>query len=305
MISDDELSTRARALAAAVEPFAGQVYFSPECHEAYAALGFAGSPGRFGDVAAPDGPAYFCSRGSVMGQVPGEVVAAAFGVFNPAVVIPLVAQGWGHTDAATLCDARTEGAVGQLRRVLGDSPAGVDRANDLLARAVEPLRPEGRPLYGGQASLGLPGEPLADAWRRADMLREYRGDAHVSAWTAAGLDATEIGLLTELFWGLPLRTYIRTRAWSDADLDAAEARLVDRGLLDGGAFTDEGRAEREAIERATDRQCRPFVEALGDDLDELLGILEPWGQAIRDAHGYPASGPHDLAHAATDGRSRE
>jgi hypothetical protein len=305
MISDDELSARARALAAAVEPFAGQVYFSPECHEAYAALGFAGSPGRFGDVAAPDGPAYFCSRGSVMGQVPGEVVAAAFGVFNPAVVIPLVAQGWGHTDAATLCDARTEGAVGQLRRVLGDSPAGVDRANDLLARAVEPLRPEGRPLYGGQASLGLPGEPLADAWRRADMLREYRGDAHVSAWTAAGLDATEIGLLTELFWGLPLRTYIRTRAWSDADLDAAEARLVDRGLLDGGAFTDEGRAEREAIERATDRQCRPFVEALGDDLDELLGILEPWGQAIRDAHGYPASGPHDLAHAATDGRSRE
>ena len=305
MISDDELSTRARALAAAVEPFAGQVYFSPECHEAYAALGFAGSPGRFGDVAAPDGPAYFCSRGSVMGQVPGEVVAAAFGVFNPAVVIPLVAQGWGLTDAATLCDARTEGAVGQLRRVLGDSPAGVDRANDLLARAVEPLRPEGRPLYGGQASLGLPGEPLADAWRRADMLREYRGDAHVSAWTAAGLDATEIGLLTELFWGLPLRTYIRTRAWSDADLDAAEARLVDRGLLDGGAFTDEGRAEREAIERATDRQCRPFVEALGDDLDELLGILEPWGQAIRDAHGYPASGPHDLAHAATDGRSRE
>jgi hypothetical protein len=305
MISDDELSTRARALAAAVEPFAGQVYFSPECHEAYAALGFAGSPGRFGDVAAPDGPAYFCSRGSVMGQVPGEVVAAAFGVFNPAVVIPLVAQGWGHTDAATVCDARTEGAVGQLRRILGDSPAGVDRANDLLACAVEPLRPEGRPLYGGQASLGLPGEPLADTWRRADMLREYRGDAHISAWTAAGLDATEIGLLTELYWGLPLRTYIRTRAWSDADLDAAEGRLVDRGLLDGGAFTDEGRAEREAIERATDRQCRPFVEALGDDLDELLGILVPWGQAIRDAHGYPASGPHDLAHAATDGRSRE
>jgi hypothetical protein len=304
MISDDELSRRARALAAAVEPFAGQVYFSPECHEAYAALGFAGSPGTFGDVAAPDGAAYFCSRGSVMGQVPGEVVAAAFGVFNPAVVVPLVAQGWGHTDAATLCDARTGGAVGQLRRILGDSPDGVDRANDLLARAVAPLRPEGRPLYGGLSSLGLPGAPLADAWRRADMLREYRGDAHVSAWTTAGLDATEIGLLTELYWGLRLRTYIRTRAWSNADLDAAEARLADRGLIADGAFTDRGRAQREAIEQATDRQCRPIVEALGDDLDELLGILEPWGQAIRDARGYPASGPHDLADAATDGRSR-
>jgi hypothetical protein len=299
VISDDELSAKARALAGAIEPFAGQVYFSPECHEAYEALGFGGSPGLFGDVAAPDGPAYFCSRGSVMGQVPGEVVAAAFGVFNPAVVIPLVDQGWTHTDAATICATRTEGAVGQLQRILGAKPDGVDRANELLARAVEPLRPEGKPLYGGQASLGLPGEPLADAWRRADMLREYRGDAHIAAWTTACLDATEIGLLTELYWGMPMRRYIRTRAWSDADLDAAEARLADRGLIEAGAFTDQGRTGREAIERATDRQCRPFIEALGDDLDELLGILEPWGRAIREEHGYPADGPHDLARASS------
>jgi hypothetical protein len=298
-ISDDELSPRARALAGALEPVAGQVYFSPECHAAYADLGFAGSPGRFGEVAAPDGAAYFCSRGSVMGQVPGEVIAAAFGVFNPAVVVPLVARGWSLTDAATICEARTAGATGQLRRILGERPDGLDRANELLARAVEPLRPEGRPLFGGLASLGVPGEPLADAWRRADMLREFRGDAHVCAWTAAGFDATEIGLLTELYWGLPMRTYIRSRSWSDADLDAAEARLVDRGLVADGTMTPAGRAEREAVEVTTDRQCRPIVEALGDDLDELVGILDPWGAAIRDAHGYPAAGPHDLARASS------
>jgi hypothetical protein len=301
-ISDDELTRRARALAGALEPVAGQVYFAPECHEAYAALGFGPSPGEFGAVAAPDGSAYFCSRGSVMGQVPGEVIAAAFAVFNPAVVVPLVAQGWSLTDAATICDARTTGATGQLRRILGPEPDGLGRAGELLARAVEPLRPEGRPLYGGLASLGLPGEALADVWRRADMLREYRGDAHTSAWTAAGFDATEIGLLTELYWGLPLRTYVRTRAWSDAELDAAEARLADRGLLAGGQFTPAGRAAREDVERATDWQCRPLVEALGDDIDDLLGILRPWGAAIRDARGYPASGPHDLAGAT--GRRR-
>jgi hypothetical protein len=295
MITDDELSRRARALAGALEPVAGQVYFSPECHEGYAALGFSPSPGNFADVAAPDGAAYFCSRGSVMGQVPGEVVSAAFAVFNPAVVVPLVSYGWTLTDAATICEARTAGAVGQLARILGAEPDGLAWANDLLARAVEPLRPEGRPLYAGLASRGLPGEPLADAWRRADMLREYRGDAHACAWTTAGLDATEIGLLTELYWGLPLRTYIRTRSWSDDELDAAEARLVERGLVVEGGFTPEGRAEREAVEQATDRQCRPIVEALGDDLDDLLGVLLPWGEAIRAAHGYPASGPHDLA----------
>jgi hypothetical protein len=296
-ISDDELTGRARALGGALEPFAGQVYFAPECHEGYVALGFGPSPGEFGAVAAPDGSAYFCSRGSVMGQVPGEVIAAAFAVFNPAVVVPLVTQGWSLTDAATICDTRTAGATDQLRRILGPEPDGLGRAGDLLARAVEPLRPEGRPLFGGLASLGLPDEPLADAWRRADMLREYRGDAHTSAWTAAGFDATEIGLLTELYWGLPLRTYVRTRAWSDADLDAAEARLTDRGLVADGQFTPQGRTVREDVERATDRQCRPVIEELGDDLDELLGILRPWGQAIRDAHGYPASGPHDLAGA--------
>jgi hypothetical protein len=298
VITDDELSRRARALAAALEPFAGQVYFSPECHERYAALGFGASPGRFGEVAAPDGPAYFCSRGSVMGQVPGEVVAAAFAVFNPVIVVPLVAQGWSLTDAATICDARTAGATDQLRRILGERPAGLDRACELLARAVEPLRPGGRPLFAGLASLGLPGEPLADAWRLADMLREYRGDSHTSAWTAAGFDATEIGLLTELYWGVPPRSYIRTRAWSDAELDAAESRLADGGLVADAALTPAGRAEREAIERATDRQCRPVVEALGDDLDDLLDILQPWGREIRDAHGYPASGPHDLARAS-------
>jgi hypothetical protein len=288
-------STRARALGAALEPVAGQVYFSPECHTAYEALGFSQSPAVVTGVAMPDGPAYFCSRGSVLGQVPGEVVAAAFGVFNPAIVVPLVAMGWAHTDAAAICAARTAGAVGQLERILGVEPDGLARATELLDQANRPLRPEGRPLYAGLLSLGLPGDPMGDLWRLADRLREYRGDAHIVAWSAAGFDATEIGLLTELYWGLPLRTYIRTRAWSDADLDAAEARLEARGLVAGGAFTDEGRAAREQVELVTDELCRPLIDALGDDFDELVGILGPWGDAIKAAGGYPGSGPHDLA----------
>jgi hypothetical protein len=290
---------RARRLAGALEPFAGQVYFSPECHDAYAALGFAPSRGKAGAVALPDGPAYFCSRGSVMGQVPGELIAAAFAVFNPAAVVPSVHYGWSLTDAATICDARTNGAVAQLARILGDHPDGIERAVELLTRANAPLRPEGRPLFAGLLALGLPGDPLADAWRLADRLREYRGDAHTASWTAAGYDATEIGLATELFLGLPLRSYVRTRAWSDDELDAAEARLVDRGVFSGGAFTDQGRAEREAIEQATDRQCRPIVDALGDDLDELIGLLLPWGEAIRGAGGYLGGGAADLARPAT------
>jgi hypothetical protein len=287
----------ARTLAGALEPFAGQVYFAQECHDLYEKLGFGPSPGAFGGVAGPEFTAYFCSRGSVMGQVPGEMIAAAFAVFNPSTVVPAVDAGWAITDATTICQARDDGAIGQLARILGDKPEGVDRANELLARAVAPLRPEGRPLYAGLLSLDLPGSPLGDAWRRADMLREYRGDSHTAAWIAAGFDATEIGLLTELFWGLPTRTYVRTRAWSDAELDAAEARLVDRGLVKDGAFTDEGRAAREAVEAATDLQCRPIIDALGADFGDLIAILRSWDAPIQAQGGYPASTPADMADA--------
>jgi len=279
-----------------LEPVAGQVYFSPECHSAYAELGFSPSPGTLrGGVELPDGAAYFTSRGSVMGQVPGEVVAAAFAVFNPEAVVPAVAFGWTKVDAATICEARTRGAVAQLRRVLGDEPAGLARATELLAAAVAPLRPEGKPLFAGLVSLGLPGDPMGDAWRLADQLREYRGDAHTAAWTSAGLDATEIGLLTELYWGLPMRSYIRTRAWSDAQLDAAERRLAERGLVADGGLTESGRAVRESVEVDTDAQCAVVVDTLGDGLDELIDLLTPWGAAIREAGGYPPQGPHDLA----------
>ncbi|MHB8467485.1 MAG: SCO6745 family protein, partial [Acidimicrobiales bacterium] len=274
---DDEVSVRARALGGALEPIAGQVYFSPECHSRYEKLGFGASPGAANGVALPDGPAYFCSRGSVMGQVPGELISAAFAVFNPAAVVPSVAFGWALTDAATICEARTAGATEQLVRILGEQPSGIDVAIGLLDQANQRLRPEGRPLYSGLLSLGLPGNPMGDLWRLADRLREYRGDAHTAAWTAAGFDATEIGMLSELYWGLPSRSYVRTRAWSDADLDAAAARLGDRGLLADGAMTDQGRTEREEVELATDRQCRPIVEALGDDFDALIATLLPWG----------------------------
>jgi hypothetical protein len=285
----------ARAIAGAVEPFTGQVYFSPECHAGYEALGFSPSPGKMGEVALPDGSAYFCSRGSVMGQVPGEVVAAAFGVFNPAVVVPAVAHGWTLVDADTICQARTDGAVGQLRRILGDAPDGIERGVELLRRATDGLRPEGKPLFAGLVAQGLPGEPLADAWRLADQLREFRGDVHVNAWASAGFDATEIGLLTELYWGLPMRTYVRSRAWSDAELDAAEERLVARGLVADGAFTEAGRAAREAVEVATDDGCRPITDRVGDDVDELVGLLGGWSRAVQTAGGYPGAGPHDLA----------
>ena len=294
------LSTKSRNLWALLEPIAGQVYFSPECHANYQALGFAGSRGVQDGVAMPDRSAYFTSRGSVMGQVSGQVVTATFAVFNPEVVIPAVEQGWALTDATTICDARDRGAIAQLERILGTSPTGIDRVNEILLRAYSPLRVEGRALFAGLKGLQMPTTPIGKLWRLTDALREYRGDSHIAAWVSQGLDAIELCLLTDSFSGLPLRTYSATRGWRDTDFDPATESLVAKGLLDAksGTYTEEGRKLRELIEVKTDEQMRQAIEAIGNDFDELSGLLAPWGAAIKSAGGYPKMGPHDMALAA-------
>ncbi len=285
----------ARAIGSAIEAFTGQVYFSPECHARYHALGFAPSSAEVKGVAMPDGPAYFCSRGSLMGQVPADLIAAAFAVFNPDAVAGAVNHGWSITDATTICAERTAGAVEQLERILGPSPDGIDRARELVELAAIGLRPEGRPLYAGTRSQPRPPSALGATWWLADQLREYRGDVHTAAWITAGVDATEMGLLTELYWGLPMRSYSRSRAWTDDQFEAAEARLIGRGLVADGGLTDAGRAFREDIEVATDRGCQPIVDGFGEQLQEFLDLMNGWSSMIRDANGYPAAGPHDLA----------
>lgn len=286
----------ARRLGGALEPVIGAIYFAPEAHAAYEALGFAGSPGGDNSVEWPEPIAYATSRGSILGQVEPMVVAAAFAVFKPSQIAASVRQGWTITDAHTIFATRDTAALAQLERVLGLDPDGADRIDELLTRAVGDLTFAGRPLAAGLAERSPADHRLGAIFRHGDLLREYRGDSHNAAWVAAGLNGTEIGLLTELYWGLPPRSYSRTRAWSDDDLDQAHERLQSQGLLDAeGQLTEPGREFREGIETATDAQMAPVMAALGDDAIELVDLLKPWGAAIRAVGGYPASGPHELA----------
>jgi hypothetical protein len=118
------------------------------------------------------------------------------------------------------------------------------------------LRPEGRSLFAGLLALPVPDDPWGAVWRHGDRLREYRGDAHIAVWASDGFDPVEIGLLTEPYWGLPLKSYIRSRAWSEEQLDAGIDRLRSRGLLTDEGLTDDGRAVRESIEERTDHAMR-------------------------------------------------
>jgi hypothetical protein len=284
-----DLHRTARRLRDLVEPIAASVYFAPECHDNYAALGFAASPGEFAGVAAPEMNAYFTSRGACLGQVPGEVVTAAFGVFTPAIVVPAVTQGWATTDRDSVLAARLDGQRAHLERILGPEPAGIERGTTLLRQVAEAAQHAGRPMFAGLASLGYPGDPIGDLWRAADLVREHRGDCHTIAWTSSGLTAPEIMLVTELWWGMPARSYSLTRGWTTEQYDAAEDRLRTDGLLDDGGLTGQGRDLRRRIEHDTDRLEASAVAALGDDVAELFALLEPWSAAIVAGGGYPAS----------------
>jgi hypothetical protein len=130
-------------------------------------------------------------------------------------------------------------------------------------------------------------------WRLGDMLREFRGDAHIAAAAAAGFDGCQLQVLTERAAGMPPRSYAAGRAWSPEQLGVAEDALRERGLLDGDVVSAAGSAARQSLEADTDELCAPMVRALGDDVIELIAALQPWGAAVRAAHGYYPSSPQE------------
>jgi hypothetical protein len=283
------MTTVARRIWDVVEPIAANVYFAPEVHAAYHEIGFDPSTRSSGGVHYPDMVAYFTSRGACLGpHVDGHVVASAFGVFKRPMVVAAVADGWRRADQATVLAARERGAVASLRRLIGDEPVGLLWATEVLQRMVDAAPGEGRALFSGLLSLGDPDDPMGAFWRAADLVREHRGDSHIAAWTSADLDACEIGVLTDPWRGQPFKSWVRSRGWTEDELDAASDRLRSRGLLDGDQLTDAGRALREGIDDTTDRMEGRLVAALGSDAQQLFDLLDPWCDAIVADGGYPA-----------------
>lgn len=268
----------ARAIRNLVEPLAAGVYFSPEAQAGYQTLGL----NYF--------ESYFCSRGACLGAAPWSVICAAFAAFKPSAVESAVTVGWTKTTPAALLEARARGATAQLERLLGEiaTETEVRRATEILLAMTDGVDPSGRALYAGLSVLDRPTSMFGALWRAADLVREHRGDGHIAAWIPH-VDSTEITILTELAWGIPARSYVFTRGWSEEDVDAGYERLTARGLIADGALTAAGTALREHIERTTDETTRPVIERLGDRFEELSGILAPLADAIVTGGGYPTS----------------
>lgn len=265
------------------------VYFSPEAFEEYAALGI--SDGWAG---------YFRSRSAAMGAVSGDVVAATFYNFNPALVRRSVA--W-DVPPADVYAARLRGVRRTLERLLGDE-AGyeLDRASKLLRPLVELCPPEGRPIAAPHALLPWPDDPLLGVWHGANVLREFRGDGHVAVLVRHGVRPVEALLLHVGYMQLSGRGrewFFMTREWDEAAQKEGADALRERGFLDAeGMLTDGGGKFRGMIEHDTDRSATAPFAAFGDErCDELWSLLEPIALKIVDEKGVPKPlGRMDPAH---------
>src|SRR5437588_12852150 len=216
-----------------LEPLHGLIYFAPEAEERYAALGIGGRAG------------YFASRAAAMGPVAAEVVIATFFNFNPDLVRAAIPAAWQTSTTDKILGARRDAADAALRRALGEAVGAPEmaRAANLARTAAEAASEyvEGRPLFAAHARLDWPEEPHLVLWHAQTLLREYRGDGHVAALVAAGLDAPEALITHGATATVGMDVLQRSRAWPQEEWRAAADRLRSRGWLDpDDAFTPEG-----------------------------------------------------------------
>ena len=266
-------ATPARRLRDALEPIATQAFHSPIVHERLAAHGLK----RF--------EAYVWGRAAALGTPPASVVVAAFGVFEPRYLSSAYERARALVSRDDVLAARAEGAAARLGGIIDGDVAPLA---DTLLGAVEPLDATARPLFSGLRELPVPPDPHGRLWRAAELIREHRGDGHLAACVAAGVDPVSMNVLTELWHGYAPGEYTSTRGWDDTAIGGALVRLSERGWVGGGRLTDEGARARRAIEDATDVSQRELTDGLGDRIEQLVESARALSARIVAADAFPA-----------------
>ena len=257
-----------------VEPIGVIPYSADEPNETMFALGFT----NYWDT-------YFAGRAAPLGtSVPAEVVHALFYNFAPGEVARHIPSVWSTTTPEAAIAARQQGCVNALRRILGDlidDPA-FTRTVELLTAAAISAPLEGRPMYAALRTLPVPEEPTARLFHAASLLREHRGDGHISALMAENIGGLEAHVLYALDLGMPAEKFGRIHHLPAAQLSALVDRMKARGLVaDDGGFTPAGRETKRRIEELTDDLAvAPYAILDEAELDELTAGLEPLAAAL-------------------------
>ncbi|MFG3306775.1 hypothetical protein [Streptomyces wuyuanensis] len=268
----------------AVNPLHSTVYFSPDYAKELAGIGVEDA-----------GAAYFAGRAAAMGAVGPGTVTATFYNFSHELIARHLPAVWDTASPATVLDARMRAVDATLRRLLGgavNSPEMAEAAR-LALRATEACSRPARPLYAAHADLPVPEEPHLAFWHAATLLREHRGDGHLTALLSAGLDPLEALVShTATGKGMSPRWILASRGWRRTDWEAASDRLRERGLLDAdGELTEAGTALRADLEEHTDRLDLAPYEHLGAPGVERLTEL---GRGFLMAAAAAGAFPDDL-----------
>lgn len=263
----------ARRLRDAIEPIAMHPVWSRQNNEAMAGLGLDFFSG------------YAWGRAAALGEPAPSVVVSSFAVFEPTLIAGVYEAGRTACSRDQVLSTRFEATTASLAEVLADTD--VSDAAVRLREAALGLDQSGRPLYAGLAEIPLSDNPVEMLWRSAEMIREHRGDSHIAACVAEGLDPIAMSILTELWVGFPLGEYSGSRGWAPEAIEACVQRLQADGLLDGENLSADGRALRDRIEDATDRAQEQMVAGLGDNVDGLIADLDTWSDRCIAASAFP------------------
>lgn len=261
-----ELSARA---ALASHRLVGWMYWDPVAIERYTALGV------------PDGFGYYInSRGAPLLPAGHQAVTAAFGTIHPGFVQMCVEEGLKHTTPHAIFDARNDAVAEGLHTHVPEIVEGLAELSDPLWAAADDLPSSGRVLFASHRQMPRPADRATSAWLAVNCLREWRGDTHFAVLAAEEIGPTEAGILDDA-----RRNYggwiPRSRGADDAALEAAFARLEQRGLAAGGAVNDAGLALRDEIEARTDRITEQCWQAVGEArVLAFLDLVEPVGDRL-------------------------
>jgi hypothetical protein len=269
----DDAMDFARELWLRIESIHAVTYFDPIATDATTAAGLSGFwMGYFGARAAPMGPAG------------AGVVEATFFNFAPSFVRRWVPALWDRASPAALVEARAQAAARSLRALAPGVDAVAATVTGDLAAAVHRGAPSGRPLFAANRELAPHDDPVAALWQHCTSLREHRGDGHVAALTAAGVDGLEAHVLIALDGGTTAEDLQKTRGWTAEDWAGARERCAARGLVDDGGLTAAGRELRTGVEAATDRlAAAPFGSMSARARAALLAAVEPVAVAVSRA----------------------
>jgi hypothetical protein len=276
---DDNLLPLSRTACGDLEVLHVVGYFAPQVTQAYVDLGL------------PKRLAYFPSRAAALGTAGPGLTTATFYVFAPWLVEAALPAAWEVASPEQLVAARRSGMATVLGELLGTPD--VREALELAREVCAGLTPQGRPLYAAHAALPWPEDDLLALWHAATLVREHRGDGHISVLQVAGIDPVEATVLGGLY-SSTTRFLRKTRGWSDEEYDAATDRLRDRGWLDdAGDFTKTGRTARQQVEDDTDRLAVEGWARLGvEGTVRLHDLVRPLRTTVLAAGLLPGTRRH-------------